>query len=89
MKPYRVAALAALLGSVLPVILLEASWRFSGHWDGLFLVLWPSSLELKLFDNSAPMPTFEVVMIYATSIGINILLYAGIAWSGAFFYLRP
>lgn len=89
MKPYRVATLAALLGLVLPLILLEASWRFPGPWHGPFLVLWPSSFELRLFDNAGPMPTFKVVAIYATSIGINVLLYAGIAWRGASFYSRP
>ena len=89
MKLRHAAALAAFLGLVVPMILLEAFWRFAGpSWGAVFFFLWPSSLELRLFENSPPMPVFEVATIYATSIGINMLFYAGIAWSAASIYSR-
>ena len=89
MKLRRAAALAAILGLVVPRILEEAFWRFPGpNWGGLFLLLWPSSLELRVFDNSPQMPVSEVAMIYAISIGINVILYGLIGSVAAFLYSR-
>jgi len=33
-------------------------------------------------------PWFDVVMVFAISIGINVLLYAGVGWLAGFLYSR-
>jgi hypothetical protein len=77
-------------------------WVFSCHLDPLqcfisfkgrrpdagdwLIWIWPSSLGLMALENNHS--AFGVVVIFSITIGWNVLLYAGIAWSGAFVYAQ-
>jgi hypothetical protein len=85
-KPRHAAALAVLLGLVIPATceaVLQAHPFVASAW---LLLLWPSSIQLMVLENRPPWTA--VVGILAISIGINMLIYAGIGWAVAFFYLR-
>jgi len=80
--------LGALLGLLVSLGSLAVLYLFqrtpdAGDW---LLWIWPGSLGLMAleYNHSA----FGAVVIYSITIGWNVLLYAGIAWSGAFAYAQ-
>jgi hypothetical protein len=82
----KAALTGALLGLLVPLICLAVLHLFqqtpdAGDW---LLWIWPSSLGLIALDGPAPLPILDVVFALAVLIGVNIVLYAGIAWGGAF-----
>jgi len=82
-KACHAAAIAALLGLVVPLI-LEALCRLfdlGPDWSFLVFLLWPSSLQLMVLEDRPPIPV--AVMVCAISIGINVILYAVIGWVAA------
>ena len=86
MKPRHAAALAAGLG-LLVLVFCDAVYYIHPFVAGAWLLwVWPSSIQLMVLENRPPWPV--VVEVHAISIGINMLIYAGIGWAVAFFYLR-
>ena len=81
----RAAAIGALLGLLVPLLSLSGFFLFHLEEGSLFWV-WPSALQLMVLENRPPW--FVVIIVYSESIGINVLLYAGVAWSGGFIYDR-
>ena len=78
MKPRHAAALAALVGLVVP-LLCELAIRRNPDVPGVWLLLvWPSSIVTmaQLFHSSRS--SFAIVLI--ESIAINAIIYAGIGW---------
>jgi hypothetical protein len=87
MKIRHAAALAALLGLLVPLVvegILFLHPFVAGAW---LLLIWPSSVQLMALEGRPAWPI--VVEVIAFSIGLNMLLYAGIGSLLAFLYLSP
>lgn len=80
--------LGALLGLLVSLVSMAALYLFQPTPDaGDWLVwIWPSSLGLMGLENRPS--AVGVVEIYLVAIGFNVVLYAGITWSGAFIYAQ-
>ena len=78
----------ALLGLLVSLISMAVLYLFqrtpdAGDW---LIWIWPSSLELMALEyQQAPL---WVVLTFSIAIGFNMILYAGIAWCGAFIYAQ-
>ena len=78
--------IGAVLGLLVSLVCMAVLYLFqrtpdAGEW---LLWIWPSSLELMALEyNEAPL---FVVLAFSIAIGFNAILYAGIAWWGAFIY---
>jgi len=85
MKPRPAAALAALLGLVVPLV-VEGIFYLHPFMAGAWLLLiWPSSImTMALFHPSWS----DVVFVLTVSTAINIVLYAGVGWFAGFVYSR-
>lgn len=71
--PEKAALVGALLGSLVPLtVLYPAIW---GDWT---VWLWPSVMLLVIF--GVPAPVANMHLVYAVSVGINIILYALLFW---------
>ena len=73
----------ALLGLVLPIVVMSLFWLHVFRIAGMWLVyVWPSSIMLMATENMGR--SAEAFAILAESIGINVVLYvvvASIVWS--------
>ena len=79
--------MGALLGLLVSLVSMAVLYVFqrtpdAGDW---LLWIWPSSLGLMALEHASAL---GVVVIFLITIGWNVLLYAGIAWSGAFVYAQ-
>ena len=69
----------ALLGLLVPVVLI-LRWKLLGSIFGrLELILWPSSILLMGLDGPAQRGAFDIVQLYAIVIAANMVLYCVIA----------
>lgn len=87
MKPRHAATVAAILGLLIPVTCEAVNYvhpYMAGEW---LLWIWPSSLQLLVLGGRRD-PWPDVAMVLGISIGINMILYAGIGWVIAFIYSR-
>jgi hypothetical protein len=84
MNPRHAAALAGLLGLLVPLVvetLLYVHPFVAGAW---VLWVWPSSIELMVLHGKTSWLTPIVVL--SISIGINVCLYASVGWLGGFLW---
>lgn len=85
----KAALIGALLGLFVPPISLAVAiyvlhdGKDEGDW---VFWIWPSGLGLLALEGVHS--AVEEMIVWTTTIGINMLLYAGIAWSGASIYSR-
>ena len=86
MRPRHTAALGAILGLLVPLVCEAAEVMHPYLWGAWLLWIWPSSIQLIVLNSRDPW--FVVVMLFAISIGINMLLYAGVGWLTGFVYSR-
>ena len=85
----KAALTGALLGLLVPLISFAVAiyvlrdGKDEGDW-----VFWlsPSMYVLLALDLVHSVP--EALLVYSIAFGINVLLYAGIAWTGASIYSR-
>jgi hypothetical protein len=78
MKPRYFVALAALLGLLVPLI-FEVTEYAHPYAAGSWLAwIWPSSIQLMVLENRPPAAV--VFAVIGISVGINVLLYAGMGW---------
>ena len=80
--------MGALLGILVSLVSMAVLYLFqrtpdAGDW---LLWIWPSSLGLMALENNHS--ALGVVVTFLITIGWNVLLYAGIAWSAAFVYAQ-
>ena len=90
MKPRHAAALAAVLGLLVPLVcelVLYIHPYVAGDW---LLWIWPTSLQLMVLYRNG-ISWVDVITVFTISIGINVVLYAGVGWLAGFAYsqLRP
>jgi hypothetical protein len=80
--------MGALLGLLVSLGSMAVLYLFqrtpdAGEW---LLWIWPSSLGLMAFEYNST--ALGGVLIFSIAIGFNVILYAGIAWCGAFVYAQ-
>ncbi len=78
--------MGALLGLLVSLISMAVLYLFqrtpdAGDW---LIWIWPGSLVLMQYSPSA----LGVALAFSVAIGLNVILYAGIAWCGAFVYAQ-
>jgi hypothetical protein len=78
MKPRQFAVRAAILGLLVPMV-CEATYYVHPYIPGAWMFwIWPSSIQLRVLEFGPP--PYEVAIIIAESVALNVFLYAAIGW---------
>jgi hypothetical protein len=86
MKPRRFAARAAILGLLVPLV-CETAYYIHPYMAGAWMLwIWPSSIQLMVLQFDPP--PYEVAIIIAESVALNVFLYGAIGWMIGFAYSR-
>jgi hypothetical protein len=89
----RVTRKAALIGALLglfvpPISLAVAIYVFREGKDEGYWVFWISPSMLGLMALEGVHSWLGALLVYLVTFGLNMFLYAGIAWTGASIYSR-
>jgi len=85
MKTRHAAALAGVLGLLVPLV-CELVFYVHPFLAGTWLLwIWPSSIQLMVLEGKG-ISWVGVIIVFTISIGINVVLYAGVGWLAGFTY---